>query len=379
MTAASKKPSWKALLAALLMGGAGAACGFLMAKFGMEMPLVRASLKTLSAWDLLMLPVLIVVVLAVHEAGHLAGGMSRGMRFLLFIAGPFGLVRTQEGIRFRWFFNLGTLGGIAAALPKSGQPLKPQLARLIVGGPLASLLLAFAALGLFWLFEGRAGAYALVTSLLSTAIFLVTAAPFRAGGFMSDGMQLLQLHRDPTMVERRARLISLGGMSMAGTRPRDLDRALLAEAQAMAGKETMCDVGVWLYSYGHALDQGDTTGAGQWLDRIEAVIDDYPDGFRQGIALEIALFEALHRRRLPQAQAWLARGKGGIVDASRRALALAAVEALSGRQPQAQAALLQAERQLGRGMDAGFAKLSVDQIAAIRRHAVATSNITQAA
>ena len=379
MTAASKKPSWKALLAALLMGGAGAACGFLMAKFGMEMPLVRASLKTLSAWDLLMLPVLIVVVLAIHEAGHLAGGMSRGMRFLLFIAGPFGLVRTQEGIRFRWFFNLGTLGGIAAALPKSGQPLKPQLARLIVGGPLASLLLAFAALGLFWLFEGRAGAYALVTSLLSTAIFLVTAAPFRAGGFMSDGMQLLQLHRDPTMVERRARLISLGGMSMAGTRPRDLDRALLAEAQAMAGKETMCDVGVWLYSYGHALDQGDTTGAGQWLDRIEAVIDDYPDGFRQGIALEIALFEALHRRRLPQAQAWLARGKGGIVDASRRALALAAVEALSGRQPQAQAALLQAERQLGRGMDAGFAKLSVDQIAAIRRHAVATSNITQAA
>ena len=379
MTAASKKPSWKALLAALLMGGAGAACGFLMAKFGMEMPLVRASLKTLSAWDLLMLPVLIVVVLAVHEAGHLAGGMSRGMRFLLFIAGPFGLVRTQEGIRFRWFFNLGTLGGIAAALPKSGQPLKPQLARLIVGGPLASLLLAFAALGLFWLFEGRAGAYALVTSLLSTAIFLVTAAPFRAGGFMSDGMQLLQLHRDPTMIERRARLISLGGMSMAGTRPRDLDRALLAEAQAMAGKETMCDVGVWLYSYGHALDQGDTTGAGQWLDRIEAVIDDYPDGFRQGIALEIALFEALHRRRLPQAQAWLARGKGGIVDASRRALALAAVEALSGRQPQAQAALLQAERQLGRGMDAGFAKLSVDQIAAIRRHAVATSSITQAA
>ena len=158
MTAASKKPSWKALLAALLMGGAGAACGFLMAKFGMEMPLVRASLKTLSAWDLLMLPVLIVVVLAVHEAGHLAGGMSRGMRFLLFIAGPFGLVRTQEGIRFRWFFNLGTLGGIAAALPKSGQPLKPQLARLIVGGPLASLLLAFVALGLFWLFEGRAGA-----------------------------------------------------------------------------------------------------------------------------------------------------------------------------------------------------------------------------
>lgn len=203
MTAASKKTPWKALVAALLMGGAGAASGFLLAKYGMDMPAVRASLKSLSVWDLLMLPVLVVMVLAVHEAGHLAGGMGRGMRFLLFIAGPFGLVRTQEGIRFRWFFNLGTLGGLAAALPDPGRTLRTQLVPMIAGGPLASLLLALAGMGLFLLSDGRLAAYGLVTMLLSAAIFLVTAAPFRAGGFMSDGMQLLQLRRDPGMVERR--------------------------------------------------------------------------------------------------------------------------------------------------------------------------------
>lgn len=379
MTAAGRKTSWKALLAALLMGGAGAATGFLLARHGMDIPSVRASLASLSAWDLLMLPVLVVLVLAVHEAGHLAGGMGRGMRFLLFIAGPFGLVRTQEGIRFRWFFNLGTLGGLAAALPDPGRALRPQLVPLIIGGPLASLLLALAALGVFAGVDGRTGAYALVTMLLSTAIFLVTAAPFRAGGFMSDGMQLLQLRRDPGMVERRAHLIGLGGMSMAGTRPRDLDPDLLARAQALAGQETLYDIGLWLYCFVRALDQGDVAGAGAWLDRIEAVIDEYPDGFRQALAVEIALFEALHRRRLPQAQAWLARGKGGIVDASRRALALAAIEALSERRAQAQAALLVAERQLGRGMDAGFAKLSADQITALRQDTLLAGGMARAA
>ena len=64
---------------------------------------------------------LIVFVLAFHEAGHLAGGMSRGMRFLLFIAGPFGWIRGKDGVRFRWFFNLGTLGGVAAAMPVPGR------------------------------------------------------------------------------------------------------------------------------------------------------------------------------------------------------------------------------------------------------------------
>jgi len=46
--------------------------------------------EILTAWDLLALPVLILIVLATHEIGHLVGGLSQGMRFLLLIVGPFG-------------------------------------------------------------------------------------------------------------------------------------------------------------------------------------------------------------------------------------------------------------------------------------------------
>ena len=370
-TRKAKKPQWQALVVALAMGVAGAGFGFLLAKAGMQYLPSSLSLKALTAWDLLTLPVIIVFVLAFHEAGHLAGGLSRGMRFLLFIAGPFGWVRGKDGVRFRWFFNLGTLGGVAAAMPVPGLPLKPQLTRLVVGGPLASLVLAALSFAVFAWVPGRIGAYALVTGGLSLSIFAVTALPMRSGGFMSDGMQLVQLRRNPAMVERRARLLALMGQGLAGVRPRDYDRDALAHAQAITGDETVYDVGVWLCSYFTALDAGDIAGAQAWLERIEPVLDDYPDGFRQGLAVEMALFEALHRHRAGEARSWLARARGGVVDESRRRLAEAALAAREGRREEARAALVLAQQRLGRSMDAGLAHLSSDQIAALQSQASA--------
>lgn len=363
-----KKPrSWKATLgmAALVVAGAGA--GYIAGGALKKIPTLGHAFGTLSAWDLLALPVLMLVVVAVHEGGHLLGGLSRGMRPLLYVAGPFGWVRTPSGIRFRWFLQLGTLGGLVAAMPSADQPLKPQLQRLVVGGPLASLLLAVLGAGLFITFEGRASVHALALGLLSLAIFTITALPFRAGGFMSDGMQLLQLERDPAHVERRVHLMGLMGMSLAGTRPRDLDAGLLAQAQALSGAELLADVGVWLYSYAHALDKGDLDGAESWLQRMAAVFDDYPDGFRQSLAVELALFEALHRQRLPAALSWQARSKGGIVDASRRQLANAAIALLQENRSETMRCLDLAERKLAQAMDPGLGHLSTDQLAILKQ------------
>lgn len=361
----TRKPQWVMAAAIGILAAGG---GYLIGNASKLVisPELRGSLQALSGWDLLALPLVIVGVLAVHEAGHLVGGMSRGMRFLMFIAGPLGWFRGANGIHFRWMWNLGTFGGLAAATPVPDQPLGPQLNRLVIGGPLASLLLAaigFAAMA--WL-PGRAGAYGMVVGVFSLLIFLVTAAPMRAGGFMSDGMQWLQLRRNPAMVDRRVRMMALIGAGMAGTRPRDYDLQQLAQAQAITGDEPLYDIGVWLCSYFHALDRGEVDQAGQWLDRIETVYAEYPMGFRQTLAIELALFEALHRSRRPEAEAWLAQSGGGIADAARRHLAEAAVAALRGEHASARGSLERAERSLGRSMDPGSAKVTVDQIAALR-------------
>jgi len=368
-TRKSRRPQWQSLTLALGLGVVAAGLGYLLGKAGKSsLPAdFGASLDMLTAWDLLALPLIILFVLAFHEGGHLTGGMSRGMRFLLFIVGPFGWIRGKDGVHFRWFLSLGTFGGLAAAMPAPDQELKPQLMRLVLGGPLASLLLAAIAFAAFWLLPGRPGAYGLIFACMSLAIFVVTALPMRSGGFMSDGMQFLQLRRNPALVDRRVRLTALMAQGMAGTRPRDYDAHLLAQAQAATGAESIYDIGVWLYSYFHALDSGDNAAAANWLDRIESAFDEYPDGFRQSLAIELALHEALFRRRLDVATSWMARAKGGMVDASRRSLAQAAIASLQGRRETALAELAVAQRKLGQSMDAGGAQFSADQIATLQR------------
>jgi hypothetical protein len=369
---ASNKTAWKTVLPAMLVGAGAAVAGYWFGKQGLQMPWLRASVSALSGWDALALPALLLLVIAVHEAGHLLGGMSHGMRFLLFIVGPFGWVRSGDGIRFRWFFSLGSLGGVASAMPVPDRPLLPQLQRLVLGGPLASLVLAVLAALAAASSEGRLAAYAVGVAVLSTGIFLVTAAPFKAGGFMSDGMQFLQLRRNPAMVERRVRLLAVAGLSMAGTRPSELDDGLLEQARALVGDEPMFDVGVWLYSYAQDLDRGNAAAAGLWLDRIKPVFDQYPDGFRQAIAIELALFESLYRNNASEAAAWMARAGGGVVDSSRRWLARASLAVDQGRIQEAGQALDQAEADLGRAMDPGLARLGSEQIARLRARLAAS-------
>ena len=72
----------------------------------------------LTAWDVLALPVLGLIVLGTHEIGHVLGGLSQGMRFLMLIVGPFGWHATASGTRFQWNTNLGLMGGLAATLPR---------------------------------------------------------------------------------------------------------------------------------------------------------------------------------------------------------------------------------------------------------------------
>ena len=254
---ARKRPTVKALFMATLFGAAGAGIGYLFGKSAAGMPWLRQHFESLGTPDLLLLPVLILAVLATHEVGHLLGGFSRGMRFLLLIVGPFQWTRSPAGIRFKWVFNLGTMGGIAAATPDPSAPLAPQLKRLIIGGPLASLVLAVVGLALALGFEGRAGAYGVIIGAMSLLIFLVTATPLRAGGFMSDGMQYLELRRGGAAVTERQVLLRLMGVSYAGVRPRDWEPQLVKDALAMQEAEPLRRVAGRIFALYHAMDRGD--------------------------------------------------------------------------------------------------------------------------
>lgn len=361
----AKPTAWR-LIAPLLLGLAGGLLGFAVARFSMMAPGVRTTLDALSAWDLLFLPLAWLIAITVHELGHLLAGMARGMRFLLLVVGPVKIARSASGLTLDWVFNLGTLGGLAAAMPDPSRPLPPQMRSLVVGGPVASALLGLAALALAASAEGRIAAYAAIVAAISLLVFVVTAMPMRAGGFMSDGMQWLELRRGGAAVEQRQALAALVGQSLAGTRPRDLDDAALQRALAACGSDAVRDTSVHYYAYLRDLDRGDIAAAADRVDRLADNFLVFPDGFRQGLAVEIAYFHARHRHDVVLARQWLDQGRGGVVDASLRALAEAAIALLEDRHADVLLHVAEGEKQLPRSIDPGGARRVADELAAIR-------------
>jgi hypothetical protein len=364
-----KPPSLLTLVASALIGAAIAFGGYLLGKAAHQDPVARGWIDqvgaSLTAWDLLAIPVLILVVLGVHELGHLLGGMVRGMRFLLLIVGPFQWHASTDGMRFQWVRQLGLMGGLAATVPtRLGPGLRSQLATMIAGGPVASLLLAGGAAALLTAAEGRGAAYACFIAVASTGIFLVTAIPQRTGGFMSDGMQLVDLLRGGPAVAERTLLLQLTAQSLAGVRPREWEGTAVENVAALDSAEPMRRIAGWVLLLYRAMDCDDTSRVTEYRALLTEHVEAFPDGFRQSIRVELALLAAL-AGDAPTAQLQLSKAKGGVVDRSRRHLAQAALARLEGRADDAAKERALAGKHLRGALDAGLARLTEEQLTKI--------------
>jgi hypothetical protein len=336
--------------------------GYVTGKLLAEHPMLRGQVALLSAWDILLVPLFFFFTIGLHEIGHLLGGISAGMRFLLLIVGPLHLTRGESGLQLRWRFNPATLGGIAAATPDSARPLAPQLRCLIIGGPLSSLLFGSLGIGLSFLLGGRLGAWAFLVGGFSLLLFLVTSVPLRAGGFMSDGMQLLEMLRGGKAVEERQRVTTILSQSYAGTRPRHWKKEIITQLLVQECEEPMRRVVVRLYAFFQALDEGSIEEAAlhsAWLGDNFAL---FPQGFRQSITLELALFSVLYQNDLEVGRQWWAQSHGGIVDEARRFLTEASLALLSKEKDRAVLSLQKARQRVSHGIDPGLNLLTRDQL-----------------
>ena len=317
----------------------------------------------LTAWDVLALPVLGLIVLGTHEIGHVLGGLSQGMRFLMLIVGPFGWHATVSGTRFQWNTNLGLMGGLAATLPRQfGDSLRRQLLVMIAGGPLFSLLLAISATALATISDPRFAAYCTFIGGTSFGIFLVTLLPLRTSGFMSDGRQLIDvLKGGSASLERHAQLQILA-QSLDGIRPRDWDSWAIDQLSRADSTDPQSHAASWMILLARAMDCRHDAEIAHYQALLEKSVAGYPAGFRQSIHVELAICAWLAgdtdavRRHLKASQ-------GGIVEESRRLLANAALAKLEGRDADCERDRLLAIQALADASDAGQSKLTEDQLA----------------
>jgi hypothetical protein len=318
--------------------------------------------EILTAWDVLAIPVLILIVLGTHEIGHVLSGLSQGMRFLMLIVGPFGWYTSASGVRFEWNTNLALMGGLAASLPtKEGASLRQQLLVLIAGGPAASLLLAIVAIVIASVSDPRFAAYCIFVAATSLGVFLVTLIPVRVGGFLSDGLQFIDVLKGGSAAIDRGTLLHIFAQSLGGIRPRDWDSSAVEKLANLDCDEPLLRACGLMYLLAQAMDSrhdADIAKSGRWL---EDSVDAYPSGFKQSVHVELAICAWL-AGDVDAIKRHLKASQGGIVEKSRRLLAQAALAKLEGREEDCERDRLLAIKLLPKASDAGQSKLTEDQL-----------------
>ncbi len=228
-------------------------------------------------------------------------------------------------------------------MPRDGHDLRRRVASLVAGGPLASAALALGAGGAGWALGGAWGGALGILALVSAMIGLATLIPSRAGGFSSDGARLLTLARGGPPAQREAAVFALVAQTLTGSRPRDWDEVLVAQASGLRDGQPMEEAAQSFLAL-HALDRGDASGAHRALTRRAEVHGALPPAARASLVVDAAFFEASVRRDPEQAQAWLDRlsEREPFADPTAWALARWAVAEASGDAEQALAQLAEA-------------------------------------
>lgn len=296
-------------LGLLLIGGS---LGYLLGTTGADLLLIYYSDAQLLAM-LLLSPVVYLLVIGVHEGGHLLAGWLNSFEFQGIIVGPFAWERQGRSIRLRWNRRLNLSGGLVLMVPRDDAALRRRFIRYVAGGPLASLLLAVTGMALFCLLPGAGsgGLFMGCCGLLSLFIGLATILPAETGGFSSDGRRILILLRDND--QSRAELLMLRCITaqQAGFPPAGLPAEDIRAVLALPGVDGVYRGLLHYYLYLFHLDRREIDPAGKELHRMEGYLPAFATGIRERFYGELAFFAAYYRRDPVKARSCLKRFSPG--------------------------------------------------------------------
>ncbi|WP_149195703.1 hypothetical protein [Luteimonas suaedae] len=341
---------WLVSMAAF--AGAGMVVGFAAAHAGARL---GADLLPSPGWAVLAGFVLATWPnIVLHEAGHAAAGLARGMRALAFGVGPYRIERGAGGWRFRRGGGVRGISGFAALLPGDERGFgRIDQAIFLAGGPLANLITA--ALGLIaaallagsaWAAAAQGAAY---SALLIGAVNLV---PFQSKGWRSDGRGLLDLLRATSDAALQQQINRIMALSLAGVRPRDWPEALLPTVVDDAPAPVLAIV-CRLLRLSRACDQRDASAARDCAEVLGARFWEAPEALRPNIAVSLAGYAAVMLEDGALVAAWRPWCEGGLLDLSPyRAWLDAEHAALSGDAAGARRHLETARTRLDRVQDA---------------------------
>jgi hypothetical protein len=288
------------------------AAGFMVGKMGFSSSPHSLPKSAVIALAILFIPAFLLVI-GFHEGGHALMGIWMKFDFRMYVIGPFMWEKEQASWQFKWNRNVNTAGGMVICMPLDGENLKKRFSSYAAGGPIASLVLAGLAYGVYLLFSPNisgseqiifrvASHFFLLIAVLSLAIGIVTSIPMHQGGFYTDGARILRLQRGGDTARFDVLILKIIANASGGTRPRLLMMDDLLEAQVLA-KKLNAPFGVYLHSFFHqvAFDLGEIERAEKHLLDYIGEADLIPDGIRNAVWLDAAFFYAFAKKDIDTA------------------------------------------------------------------------------
>jgi hypothetical protein len=290
----------KKIIISVVLSLLGGVFGFLIAYLGFKSADQYPGNITLALF-VAIIP-LYFIVIALHEAGHALAGVWVGFDFKFYVVGPFMWEKVDAKWKFSWNKNVNTAGGLVLCLPKDDHNLRSRFAWFASGGPLASFLTGLLFLVLYSVIKNYSTTHSLqfvqgvlgLATLLSFFIFLVTALPFHAGGFSSDGARCIRLLSGGTKADFEVLLLKIISNSSSGALPDTLSEKELQNALAL-GYEVKSPTAFYLnlYLYYHCWSVNKIEEAEVYLLKYISCADEVPEGIRNGVWLEGVIFYGL--------------------------------------------------------------------------------------
>jgi len=374
------KTRWRTLLSQLLQAFFGAVFGFVaitvLIRSGMQLAPIGTNKISILLCLLLSAVLAFPIQLIAHELGHALAGRMMGGYLLRFVIGPWRGSRFRSGFRWRRVRALQGIGGFVQTLMPADGRFQQAMIAMLLGGPLANLLLAALSLVVifylpYWPFQIFASAIVLFGLLLG----VVNLIPFRVAGFLTDGAQLLQLWTKPDALASALRTARIARASIDGLRPRELNDLDVAafDPDQVTGMERFVAL---LVRASVAADRGLTAEARVFLERAVAEWDTWPDGFRQLLAISQATMSAEVDGDSVSARAWLAKAEGGLVEDFQLAWIEALIAQLEGRLSDRDRHLDELRRCLADTVYLGDARVYHEKLGALTSSRVSYSKAT---
>jgi hypothetical protein len=237
--------------------------------------------------------------IAIHEVGHVLGGLAAGFRFVSLRIGPLQVDRpflvSLQG-RSRSGYS-----GWASMVPVRRDGLSLRAAVFVLGGPAANVVSGTAAL----LLPSANGLFALAFASFSLALAVKELMPIRHRIAVSDGRRLWLTWRDRQWAKRWMALLRLGAELDAGAPPESLSADDLARAVAHrdASPDTVTAHGL---AFAAAFHQRRDREAGLLLETCLEYSSWAAPATREALMSDAAVFQARRRGRADLAEQWLA-------------------------------------------------------------------------